>query len=159
MPVLNFEQVEAGNDTSSYGVTFEDVKAYLPHRRWNAEVRPGRPEVDVYIDSWSSMLGVLVRPLPVAVDLANRLLALCHRAVLLGAASDCEAAGAPERAKPNDASSYAEWLRRQAQLSVDECRAFADAIAPGDQPAGIDPKVKEPAWSFPDPVGWANRGM
>lgn len=152
MPILNF-QTAGGNDDDTYGVNFEDVRRYLPHRRWSPDsVRPNQADVEFYITEVSSILGVAIRPLPGVEDQANRLLALAHRAVALGAAAHAEAAGMPERAKPNETSSYATWLWECWEEAMSQARAFADAIAPGEDPAGTDPQALEPAWSFPPPA-------
>lgn len=159
MPILNITPSGDAEDEPNYGATFEDVKAFLPHRRWNADVRPNQADVDVYIASVAGTLGVGIRPLPTDPDKAERLLALCHRAVVIGAAAHCEAAGAPERARPNDTSSYAEWLWRQYEEAADLARAYAAENAPSGNPEGDDPTIGEPAWHFPRPEQLARRGI
>lgn len=159
MPILNYQQASEGEDDATYGATFADVKAFLPHRRWASDVKPGEAEVAVYLASVAGTLGIRIRPLPVDVDKASRLLALVHRAVVIGAAAHCEAASAPERARPNDVSSYAEWLWRQYEESAEEARCYAAEVAPSGNPEGVDPNINEPAWSFPLPANLAQRGI
>lgn len=146
--------------TVAYGTTLEDVKALVPGRRWTAESRPSLADVERFIESMADDVAGAIGPLPVDPDRATRLTGLAKRAVVLGAASHAEAAAHTERANPNDASSYAQWLwdrfLEARAIAVDYAEL---ALEGGEEPAGVEPILAEPAWSFPEPVDWAARGI
>lgn len=144
-------------DDVTYGATPADVKALLPHRRWTAGTKPDEADVARYLTSIASTLNISA-PLPVDPDVRRRLEALCRRAVVLGAAAEAEAAANPERARPNETSSYATWLLERYQEAVEKAEVYAEEIAAGNVP-GIGDVDADPAWSFPDPASFALRGI
>lgn len=158
MPVIDLEVLDDAG-TLTYGATFELVKGLLPHRRWSADSKPTKDDVEGYIASVSAVLGISVDPLPADEGVAGRLVALARRAVVLGAAAHAEAAAAPERAKPNDVSSYATWLWARYEEALAEAKAFAEDVTPGDLPPGVVDLDADPAWYFPEPAAFAARGI
>lgn len=147
-----------------YGAVRLDVQGLLPHRAWTADSPPTLEQVDGFLTSVAGAVDARIGPLPepnndLEAGRLARLTGLARRAVILGAAAHAEAAGAPERARPNDASSYATWLWDRYKEALEAAGIFADTLAPGDDPAGVDPVDAEPGWSFPEPVGWAARGL
>lgn len=157
-------------DPPAYGATFADVKVYVPGRRWTAESPPTQGDVEAMVTSIAAQVEARIGPLEAVPDVLiadavdgstvrGRLTGLAKRAVVLGAAAHAEAAAHPERARPNDTSTYAAWLWARFLEAFDEAGTYADDVAPGELPAGVEPGVVEPAWSFPDPVGWADRGI
>lgn len=142
----------------NYGAVFADVKALLPWRRFTAESKPTQTDVELYITSVASVLGIEVEPITDDEAKAARLTALCRRAVALGAASHAEAAAMPEKARPNDVSSYASWLWERYEEALAEITAYVEELNPGGT---TEPGVAtgDPAWNFPTPVGWAARGI
>lgn len=141
-----------------YGATVREVKALLPHRRWTVGSKPDENDVSEFIASVAASLNVTVDPAPADPGIADRLRRLARRAVVLGAAAHAEAAGNPERARPNETSSYAEWLLERYQEAVDKAEAFAAEVEAGDIPGGGDVDA-DPAWAFPDPANFAARGI
>lgn len=143
-----------------FGSTFDDVKPLLPHRRWTVGTKPDQADVEAFLESVGAALNLEVDPGPVGATAATlaRLTALAKRATVLGAAAHAEAAASPERARPNETSSYAEWLWDRYLEAVDIAEAFYLKVVAGDVDAAGD-IAAEPAWSFPDPVNWALRGI
>lgn len=141
-----------------FGSTVDDVKALLPHRRWTPGTKPDVGDVERFLVSAGSILNVALVPPPADPNAAERLARLARRAVVYGAAAQAEAAATPERARPNDESSYAAWLQARYLEAVDAAETFYDDLAAGDIPGSGDLDA-EPAWSFPEPAGWAARGI
>lgn len=143
-----------------YGATVDDVKALLPNRRWTAGTKPDIGDVSRFLQSAGSVLNVSTTPPPADPAKAARLTRLARRAVVLGAAAQAEAAGAPERANPNDASSYASWLQARYLEAVEAVEGYylelVDEVGGIVEAGDVD---ADPAWFFPDPVGWAARGI
>lgn len=140
-----------------YGATVEAVKALLPNRRWT----PGtKPDSDDLAGFMVSVAGVLDLDVDAIADdgRRERLTALARRAVVYGAAAQAEAEGGAERARPNEPTSYAAWLQARYQEAVEAAEGFYLSLVEGDVP-GVGDVDADPAWSFPDPVGWAARGI
>jgi hypothetical protein len=142
-----------------FGSTFEDVRALLPHRRFAAGSKPDQADVEGYLESVGAVLDVNLEPAPADPVKAARLTALSKRAVVYGAAAQAEAAAAPERANPNDASSYAQWLLGRYQEAVADAEGYYAELRAIDEPGVEEATSVAPAWSFPEPVGWADRGI
>lgn len=164
MPILDVDVITNDANELTFGATVDDVKPWLPYRRWTPGTKPDLGDVAKFIVSQASVLdidvdGLLLADPPVITTHQGELLvALAKRAVVIGAAAQTDAAGAPERARPNDASSYSTWLLARYQEAVDKVEAYVLGLATGDPVVGPDVDA-EPAWSFPDPVGWAARGI
>lgn len=141
-----------------FGADFADVQALLPHRRWQPGIKPDQADVERMMGSVAAVLNVEIEPPPTDPAKAARLTALAARAVVLGAAAQAEAAANPERANPNDASSYAQWLEDRYQEAVDAAEGYYTELQAADE-LGVEGVAIEPAWAFPDPVGWAARGI
>lgn len=164
MPILDVTITDE-HGVLTYGATVDDVKPWLPHRRWTPGTKPDLDDVAKFIESQASVLEVDVAalvtvPYPFAITQlqADRLVSLARRAVVIGAAAQTDAAGNPERARPNDASSYSSWLLARYQEAIDKLAEYTAGLEAGQDPVGVDVE-SEPAWSFPDPVGWALRGI
>lgn len=144
-----------------YGATFDDVTPLLPHRRWTPGTKPDQGDVEQFLTSVGEGLGIIVDPAPpgASPEVVLRLTALAKRATVLGAASHAEAAGTPERARPNETSSYAEWLWDRYLEAVELAQGFYADVLTGEVVVGAGDVDAEPAWAFPDPVGWAARGI
>lgn len=160
MPVVDPPGIGAYNPDDAYGASLDEVKALLPHRRNWLDARPTEDDVLTFLTLMGGHVGAAVGDIPVLpADVAGRLSTLARRAVVLAVAAQTEAAGTPERANPNDASSYANWLQARADEALVLAVEFAAGLVSGDGPPGAELEVSEPAWSFPDPVGWAARGI
>lgn len=143
-----------------FGATFDRVKNLLPHRRWTPGTKPDLVDVEGFVRSEADQLNVSVDPPPADAGKAARLTALARRAVEYGAAAAAEAAAHPERANPTDASGYAQWLHARYLEAVERAEAYYLELTADDGAIpGAGDVDADPAWSFPDPVGWAARGI
>lgn len=146
------------------------VKALLPHRSWRVAGqgdatttdRPTVDEVATILESMTDATTVIVGDLDrfTAAD-QERILDQAERAAALGAASHADAAASPQRARPNDTSSYADWLWQRHQQALEALTTLVDELLPGEGTSGPGTATAdtEPAWHMADPVGWADRGI
>lgn len=147
-----------------YGATYTGVRALLPYQFPDAE--PSAEDlarVDPELEGAAarlfaavgSLAGLPVDVLPeLGLSVADFAAQLAKRAVEVDAASVLDASTGPERARPNDTTSYAQWLVELYKSLVAQLVALVDRYGPGDgvpvEGASVD--IGEPAWSFP-PAG------
>lgn len=139
-----------------YGAELVDVEAHLPHRPpFGPASKPTESQADRFLEQEAAGVAAEVGPLDEAriADPADleRVRTLAKAVVVLGAASTAEAAAHPERTTPNDATSYAQWLRERADAKLARLVELVDALTPGlDPAAGAAAAV--PAFHFPPPL-------
>lgn len=144
-----------------YGASLGGVRALLPHRDIDATTKPNVDQVEGFLAGAAgrvfaaigSLDGLPTDPIDAlggdsVLDVATR---LARHLVHLDAASLVEASSSPELARPNDTTSYADWLQQLYTTVLAQLTALVDRYLPGAGiPAdGADATAGEPAWSFP----------
>lgn len=154
-----------------YGATIAGVQAHLPTQPITADSIPSEDQVAGWLDTLTGQVMAEVGDLQALPDdppptggpgLRTRLTVMAAGVIQLGAASWTEAASKPELADPNNASAYANWLWDRYTEGVAALVALVDEATPEDQGApGVDVEAARalPAWDFPPPAMWAERGF
>lgn len=139
-----------------YGATVAGVAGRLPDREFTTTSKPTAAQVDVFVTEISNRVAARIGAIDTITD-ATRLAQITAAAqglVHLGAASLAEAAGAPEQADANAATSYAQWLWELYQSGLDELAASTAGLIPPDTEDDPTVQAGSPVWSFPNTPGY-----
>lgn len=139
-----------------FGATIEGVAGRLPDRTFTDLTRPTEAQVGRFIIEIAARVSARIGAVETVADAGRKaaLLTAAQGLVHLGAASMAEAAGAPEQADANAATSYAQWLHERFKEGLDELAATAKGLVPPDVPDDPSIGAGSPVWSFPNTLAY-----
>lgn len=141
-----------------YDARIEGVKALLPHREFADDTKPNTTEATLLVEEGArrvfarvgSLVGLSADVIPeLGVSLREVARGSAAHAAELYAAGMIEGAGLPELARPNDTSSYAQWLLQQYEQAVVELISLIDRNTAGEGVPTEAIATAVPAYSFP----------
>lgn len=135
-----------------FGATIDGVKDKLPDRTFTDTTKPTEAAVGRFIIEISGRVSARLGAIDTISDDARRasVLEAARSLVHLGAASWAEAAGAPEEAEADNASTYATWLWTRFSEGLDELTQTAYNLVPPDPVDNPETAAGSPVWSFPN---------
>lgn len=153
---LGIHLVQTFTVAGTFGTSLADVEARLPLRpNFGPSTRPSSVEAARMIADRAGMVAARLATVVVLDDLEPawqvHLSTAARGVVAMGAAADAEAAAHPERANPNDASTYAQWLLAQWKAGLDallELAARATVAGEAGDVGGAMAGVEAPPPTF-----------
>lgn len=135
-----------------YGATVAGVQARLPDRTIDGSSKPNTTQVDGFLTEIANRVAARIGAIDTILDVTRKaqITAAAQGLVHLGAASLTEAAGAPEQADANAATSYAQWLWERFESGLDDLAATAHGLIPPDTVDDPTLSAGSPVWSFPN---------
>lgn len=137
-----------------FGATIDGVTDKLPDRQFTDVTKPTEGAVGRFIMEIAERVSARIGAVDTITDTARRasVLGAARSLVHLGAASWAEAAGSPEEAEADNASTYASWLWAKFQEGLNELATTARGLIPPDTPDDPSIAAGSPVWSFPNTV-------
>lgn len=139
-----------------FGATIDGVSGHLPDRVFSNASRPTEADVGRFIMEIAARVSARIGAVDTITDTSRRaaILSAARGLVHLGVASWAEAAGMPEEAEADNASTYSTWLWHRYTEGLDELAASAYRLIPPDVPDDPTIAAGSPVWSFPNTMAY-----